>query len=148
MTDRGGALEGIVVVELAQTLAGELAGGLLADLGATVIKVEPPGGSPLRTRGPAIAGEDSLYFQTENRGKLSVVAELADLAREPWLAKLITCADAIVEDHGPGRLEAAGLSPDTLHRMNQRLAVLRISPFGQTGPLAGERGDDRIAQAF
>ncbi len=87
MTDRGGALEGIVVVELARTLAGELAGGLLADLGATVIKVEPLGGSPLRARGPAIADEDSLYFQTENRGKLSVVAEPSDLTREPWLAK-------------------------------------------------------------
>ena len=148
MTDRGGALEGIVVVELAQTLAGELAGGLLADLGASVIKVEPPGGSPLRKRGPAIAGEDSLYFQTENRGKASVLAELGDLTREPWLAKLIASADAIVEDHGPGRLEAAGLSPETIRRTNQRLAVLRISPFGQTGPLASARGDDRIAQAF
>ena len=148
MTDRGGALEGIVVVELARTLAGELAGGLLADLGATVIKVEPLGGSPLRARGPAIAGEDSLYFQTENRGKLSVVAEPSDLTREPWLAKLIATADAVVEDHGPGWLEAAGLSPDSMRRTNQRLAVLRISPFGQTGPLASERGDDRIAQAF
>jgi len=148
VTDRGGALEGIVVVELAQTLAGELAGGLLADLGASVIKVEPPGGSPLRKRGPAIAGEDSLYFQTENRGKSSVLAELGDLTREPWLAKLIASADAIVEDHGPGRLEAAGLSPETIRRTNQRLAVLRISPFGQTGPLASARGDDRIAQAF
>ena len=148
MTDRGGALEGIVVVELTQTLAGELAGGLLADLGASVIKVEPPGGSPLRKRGPAIAGEDSLYFQTENRGKSSVLAELGDLTREPWLAKLIASADAIVEDHGPGRLEAAGLSPETIRRTNQRLAVLRISPFGQTGPLASARGDDRIAQAF
>jgi len=148
VTDRGGALEGIVVVELAQTLAGELAGGLLADLGASVIKVEPPGGSPLRKRGPAIAGEDSLYFQTENRGKASVLAELGDLTREPWLAKLIASADAIVEDHGPGRLEAAGLSPETIRRTNQRLAVLRISPFGQTGPLASARGDDRIAQAF
>ena len=148
MTGRGGALEGVVVVELAQTLAGELAGGLLADLGATVIKVEPPGGSPLRKRGPAIAGEDSLYFQTENRGKSSVLAELGDLTREPWLAQLVASADAIVEDHGPGRLEAEGLSPETLHRTNQRLAVLRVSPFGQTGPLASERGDDRIAQAF
>jgi formyl-CoA transferase len=148
VTDRGGALEGVVVVELAQTLAGELAGGLLADLGATVIKVEPPGGSPLRKRGPAIAGEDSLYFQTENRGKSSVLAELGDLTREPWLAQLVASADAIVEDHGPGRLEAEGLSPETLHRTNQRLAVLRVSPFGQTGPLASERGDDRIAQAF
>jgi formyl-CoA transferase len=148
LTDRGGALEGIVVVELARTLAGELAGGLLADLGATVIKVEPLGGSPLRARGPAIADEDSLYFQTENRGKLSVVAEPSDLTREPWLAKLIATADAVVEDHGPGWLEAAGLSPDSMRRTNQRLAVLRISPFGQTGPLASERGDDRIAQAF
>ena len=148
MTGRGGALEGVVVIELAQTLAGELAGSLLADLGATVIKVEPPGGSPLRKRGPAIAGEDSLYFQTENRGKSSVLAELGDLTREPWLAQLVASADAIVEDHGPGRLEAEGLSPETLHRTNQRLAVLRVSPFGQTGPLASERGDDRIAQAF
>jgi len=146
--DRGGALEGVVVLELAQTLAGELAGGLLADLGATVIKVEPRDGSPLRRRGPALAGEDSLYFQSENRGKYSVVAELHELAREPWLAKLVASADALVEDLGPGRLEAAGLAPDTLLAANALLAVLRISPFGQTGPLARERGDDRIAQAF
>ena len=54
----------------------------------------------------------------------------------------------MVEDLGPGRLEAAGLSPEALERRNPRLVTLRISPFGQTGPLAGERGDDRIAQAF
>jgi crotonobetainyl-CoA:carnitine CoA-transferase CaiB-like acyl-CoA transferase len=64
---RGGALEGVVIVELGRTFAGELAGGLLADLGATVIKVEPRGGSPLRARGPGIAGEDSLSFQCEKR---------------------------------------------------------------------------------
>ncbi len=146
--DRGGALEGVVVLELAQTLAGELAGGLLADLGATVVKVEPREGSPLRRRGPSIAGEDSLYFQSENRGKYSVVAELDELGREPWLATLLASADAIVEDLGPGQLESAGLSPDVLLAKSSRLAILRISPFGQTGPLAGERGDDRIAQAF
>jgi formyl-CoA transferase/succinyl-CoA--D-citramalate CoA-transferase len=145
---RGGALEGVVVVELAQGLAGEIAGGLLADLGATVVKVEPPGGSPIRRRGPALPGEDSLYFQSENRGKYSVLAEPADLAREPWLAALLAAADAIVEDLGPGRLEAVGLSSDALLARNARLAVLRISPFGQTGPLASERGDDRVAQAF
>jgi formyl-CoA transferase len=137
-----------VVLELARTLAGELAGGLLADLGATVIKIEPREGSPLRRRGPAIAGEDSLYFQSENRGKYSVVAELDDLVREPWLAKLVASADALVEDLGPGRLESAGLAPETLLAKNAALAVLRLSPFGQTGPLARERGDDRIAQAF
>src|SRR5262245_48759618 len=139
--DRGGALDGVVVVELAQGLAGEIAGGLLADLGATVIKVEPSGGSPIRRRGPCLPGEDSLYFQSENRGKYSVLAGPADLAREPWLATLLTAADALVEDLGPGRLEAFGLSPDALLAQNARLAVLRLSPFGQTGPLAGERGD-------
>src|SRR5215831_5208862 len=147
-SDRGGALDGLLVVEMAETLAGEFAGGLLADLGATVIKVEPRGGSPLRKRGPGIAGEDSLYFQSENRGKYSVVAELGDVATNSWLAQLLSSADAIVEDFGPGRLERAGLSPDALLARNARLAILRISPFGQTGPLSGERGDDRAAQAF
>ena len=147
-SDRGGALEGVVVVELAQSLAGEFAGGLLADMGATVVKVEPRDGSPLRRRGPGIAGEDSLYFQSENRGKYSIVAELSELTQEPWLAKLLATADAVIEDLGPGRLEAVGLSPAKLITQNSRLAILRISPFGQTGPLAGERGDDRVAQAF
>ena len=147
-SDRGGALEGLVVVELARSLAGELAGGLLADMGACVIKIEPRDGSPLRRRGPAVTGEDSLHFQSENRGKYSVVAELDELTREPWLASLLASADAVIEDLGTGRLEAAGLPPESLIANNARLAVLRISPFGQSGPLAGERGDDRIAQAF
>src|SRR5262249_40400273 len=60
----------------------------------------------------------------------------------------LASADAIIEDLGAGRLEAVGLSPESLIANNARLAVLRISPFGQTGPLAGERGDDRVAQAF
>ena len=146
--DRGGALEGVVVLEIAESLAAELAGGLLADHGAVVIKLEPPDGAPLRKLGPAIAGEDSLYFQSENRGKYSVQASLEDLAREPWLRRLVDSADALVEDLGPGRLEAAGLAPDALSARNPRLAILRISPFGQTGPRAGERGDDRVAQAY
>ena len=145
---RGGALAGVVIVELAETPAGEMAGGLLADLGATVIKIEPPAGSPMRRRGPGLDGEDSLAFQSENRGKYSVRAELEALATEPWLARLLATADALVEDLGPGRLEATGLAPAALERPNPRLVTLRISPFGQTGPLAGERGDDRIAQAF
>ena len=145
---RGGALAGLVIVELAETPAGELAGGLLADLGATVVKIEPRGGSPMRRRGPGLDGEDSLAFQSENRGKHSVQAELEELATEPWLARLLASADALIEDLGPGRLEAAGLSPEALERRNPRLVTLRISPFGQTGPLAAERGDDRIAQAF
>ncbi len=145
---RGGALDGLVVIEIASTLAGEVAGGVLGDFGATVIKIEPADGSPLRRLGPAIPGEDSLYFQSENRGTVSVRAETADLLAGGWLDRLVTLADAIVEDLGPGRLESAGLAPTALLARNPRLAILRISPFGQTGPLAAERGDDRIAQAF
>ncbi|HEV8675029.1 MAG TPA: CoA transferase, partial [Methylomirabilota bacterium] len=145
---RRGALSGVLVLEIAETPAGELAGGLLADLGATVIKIEPPEGSPMRRRGPGLPGEDALGFQSENRGKYSVRADLGELASEPWLGRLLATADAVIEDLGPGRLEAAGLSPEDLERRNPRLVTLRISPFGQTGPLADERGDDRIAQAF
>lgn len=147
-SSRGGVLEDVVVVELARTLAGEFAGGLLSDMGATVIKVEPSEGSPMRGRGRSLPGEDSLYFQSENRGKYSVCAELDVLAVEPWLQQLLSTADALIEDLGPGVLEAAGLGPDVLEELNPRLCILRISPFGQTGPLAGERGDDRVAQAF
>jgi len=114
--DRGGTLEGIVIIELTETLAGEFAGGLLTDLGATVIKIEPPAGSPLRRRGPAIAGEDALYFQSENRGKYSVCADVHTLKQAPWFARLLVAADAIVEDLGPGRLEAAALSPKALQQ--------------------------------
>ena len=145
---RGGVLEGVVVLELASTLAGEFAGGLLADMGAIVIKVEPPEGSPLRQLGPGIHGEDSLYFQSENRGKYSVCADLGSLRNEPWWVQLLSVADAVVEDLGPLKLEAIGLSPEVLQQHNPRLCLLRLSAFGQTGPLAGERGDDRIAQAF
>ena len=146
--DRGGALEGVVVIELAATLAGEFAGGLLADMGATVIKIEPPEGSPLRRLGPGIPGEDSLYFQSENRGKYSVCADLETLGKEPWWVQLLSVADVVVEDLGPLKLEAAGLSPEALQQRQPRLCLLRLSAFGQTGPLAAERGDDRIAQAF
>jgi hypothetical protein len=116
-SDRGGTLEGIVVIELTETLAGEFAGGLLADLGATVIKVEPPEGSPLRRLGPGITGEDALYFQSENRGKYSVCAEVKVRTHEAWLERLLSVADAVVEDLGLGRLEAAAC--------RQRLVWLR-----------------------
>ena len=146
--DAGGALEGVLLIELAQTLAGEFAGGLLADMGATVVKIEPPEGSPIRGRGPGLPGEDSLYFQSENRGKRSVVADLASLASQSWFTELLSAAEGVIEDLGPGRLEEVALAPSELQRVNPRLSILRLSAFGQTGPLSSERGDDRTAQAF
>jgi crotonobetainyl-CoA:carnitine CoA-transferase CaiB-like acyl-CoA transferase len=147
-TPRGGALEGVAVIEIASTLAGEVAGGVLTDMGATVVKIEPPAGSPIRSLGPALPGEDSLYFQSENRGKYSVVVDLSSLATEAWFTELVKTADCVVEDLGPGGLEQHGLGTDVLQSVNPRLSILRLSPFGQTGPLAAERGDDRTAQAF
>ena len=94
-SDRGGTLEGMVVVELTETLAGEFAGGLLADLGATVIKIEPPQGSPLRRLGPGLAGEDTFYVQSENRGKYSVCAALQGLTQALWCERLLVAADAV-----------------------------------------------------
>jgi crotonobetainyl-CoA:carnitine CoA-transferase CaiB-like acyl-CoA transferase len=138
----------VVVIELAATLAGEFAGGLLADMGATVIKIEPPAGSPMRRLGPALEAEDGLYFQSENRGKYAICAELEALQDTSWLGRLVSAADAVVEDLGPGKLEQVGLSPEVLQARHPRLCMLRISPFGQTGPLIAEGGDDRIAQAF
>src|SRR5690606_21483827 len=90
--------------------------------------------------------DDSLYFQCENRGKLSVQVSL-DPA-DPWLATLLACVDGVVEDYGPGGLERLGDDLRGLQRKERRLFVLRISPFGQSGPLAHEQADDRIAQAF
>ena len=147
--DRGGALEGVVVVELAETLAGEFAGGPARrprrhrHQGRASRGLAAPEARP----GPSRGGL-ALLPVGEPRQVLGAWPTLADLAGDGWLAPLLASADALVEDLGPGRLEAAGLSPDALHARNPRLAILRISPFGQTGPLAGERGDDRIAQAF
>lgn len=137
-----------MVIELGSTLAAEFAGGLLADMGATVIKVEPAEGSSMRRRGRALPGEDSLYFQSENRGKYSVIGEVGALAGEVWFRDLVATTDGMVEDLGPGGLEQHGLGPEDLGRLNSRLSMLRLSPFGQTGPLASAGGDDRIAQAF
>lgn len=144
----GGALEGVFIIELAESLAGEFTGGLAADMGAIVVKIESPAGSPLRSRGPALPAEDSLYFQSENRGKHSIVADMDSLAKQAWFRDLVTLADGVVEDLGPGRMEKWGLAPAALHELNPGLAILRLSPFGQTGPLAPMPGDDRTAQAF
>ena len=75
-------------------------------------------------------------------------AILDEVAGEPWFRTLVGMADGLVEDLGPGRLEGSGLAPAFLNELNPRLVILRVSPFGLTGPLSSLPGDDRIAQAF
>jgi crotonobetainyl-CoA:carnitine CoA-transferase CaiB-like acyl-CoA transferase len=143
-----GPLRDVLVVELTHSLAGNFAGTLLADFGACVIKAETrDGGDPMRRLGTVPPRErDSLYFQAECRGKYSILFDPP--ADVPALTALLGASDLLIEDHGPGWLEGHDLDPRVLWRDNPSLGFLRLSAFGQTGPLRDEAGDDRVAQAF
>lgn len=135
-----GTLDDVRVLDLTQNLPGPYATLLLAAMGATVIKVEPPGGETAR-------GVPSL-FELVNRGKQSVVLDLkTERGREALLGLAAEC-DVLVEGFRPGVLENLGLSPATLHARNPRLVICRISGFGQTGPYAEHPAHDLNLQAL
>lgn len=140
-------LRGLIVVEIARSLAANFAGAMLADFGATVVKAEGAelGLDPVRRLGPTLPGEDSIYFQSESRNKLSF-----DLTEQGigQLESLLSKADGLVEDLGPDGLEGLGLPWQHLHGTNGALCALRISPFGLDGPRAHDFGNDRVAQAY
>jgi len=124
---------------------GQLAGRILADLGADVVKIEPPGGDPLRRRGPFVGGEPhpdcGATWIARNLGKHSLVLDLtvpADVAR---LRALAADADVLIES-SPGGLGAIGLGYDDLHALNPRLVVCSITPYGRSGPKRDQRGSD------
>ncbi|MCC6438769.1 MAG: CoA transferase [Acidimicrobiales bacterium] len=121
---------------------GQLCGQILAFLGAEVILVEPPGGSPARRLGPFVDGADpddgehSLFFWSYNRGKRSIVLDLDTEEGRAHLRRLAAGADVLVESFDPGRMAAWGLGPDDLAALNPALIVTSITPFGSTGPKA------------
>ncbi|MBS1868430.1 MAG: CoA transferase [Actinobacteria bacterium] len=132
-----GLLEGYVVLDLAD-LRGQFAGKLLADLGAEVIKIEPPEGDPVRRMGPFRNDEEgpdeSLRFGFLNAGKSSVVLDLdAPDGREAFL-RLVESADVVLESFDPGTLERRGLGRDVLSQRNPGLVVTSVTSFGQEGP--------------
>lgn len=140
-------LDGLLVVELARVLAGPLAGMVLADLGASVVKVEPPGGDVTRAwRPPEDSQGESAYFLALNRRKESVVADLGTDAGRTFLSYLVSRADVLIENFLPGQLEARGLSVARWRAENPRLVVCSISGWGTEGPLAGRPGFDLLAQ--
>lgn len=144
----GSPLEGMTVVEMATGLAANFASVLLADFGARVIKLEQvDAGDPMRGYGPK-AGVDSVYFQTESRGKQSIALDLSHPRGLELARQLIEGADALVEDYGAQGLEKLGLDVAAMMENSPKLSVLRLSGFGQSGPLSGFPGDDRTAQAF
>ncbi|HVY07707.1 MAG TPA: CoA transferase [Burkholderiales bacterium] len=143
-----GALDGIKVVDLSRFIAGPYCAMLLGDMGADVVKVEPPGrGEMSRTFAPFIEGE-SLYTMVFNRNKRSVTLDLRSDAGKEVLRSLLEKADVLVENFVPGTLEKMGLDEATLKALNPRLIVTRISGFGQSGPLSRKPCFDVIAQTM
>ncbi|MEU8222837.1 CoA transferase [Kribbella sp. NPDC048915] len=146
-----GPLAGYLVVDLSRALAGPHAAMMFGDLGARVIKVEPPGiGDDVRGWGPPFAGPvdapQSTYFLAANRNKESIQLNLKDPADLRTLQRLIERADVLVENYRPGVLDRLGLSAAVLEALNPRLVVLSITGFGHDGPEGHRAGYDQIAQ--
>lgn len=140
------ALDGIRVVELGQLIAGPFCGQLLGDMGADVIKVEPPGaGDPMRQWGN---GEHKVWWDVIARNKRSVTANLRGAAGQALVRRLIAGADIMIENFKPGTMEKWGLDPASLHSLNPGLIIVRISGYGQTGPYADRAGFGGVAEAM
>ncbi len=133
-----GALDGIRVLDLSTPLA-EITGRVLADLGAEVIKVEPPGGCAARFTAPFEKGregdaEGSLFWRTYGLGKKSVVLDTDDADDRARLLELVRGADILIESSTPGEMQARGFDYETLEAENPALLYVSVTPFGQTGP--------------
>jgi crotonobetainyl-CoA:carnitine CoA-transferase CaiB-like acyl-CoA transferase len=142
-----GCLSGVRVIELADEKA-EYCGLLLAGLGAEVIKVEPPGGSPTRRIGPFYGDredpERSLFFWNYNRGKRSIVLDLEQPADQERFRRLLSTADVLLESTPKGTLDAVGFGADEMLRQWPSLIAARMTPFGDDGPWADYKGSDLI----
>ncbi len=143
-------LEGVRVLDISQVMAGPYACMLLGDLGADVIRIEPPGTGD-QTRGSMgfkMKGADSLGFLNMNRNKRSVALNLKSEAGRQVLMRLVKDADILIENYRPGALKRLGLGYEALSQVNPRLVYTSISGFGQTGPWADRPGFDLMAQAM
>ena len=128
-----GPLDGIKVLDFSMFLAGPYAGRLLADHGAEVIKIEPPGGETIRGAHPVIGGK-SRYFAQLNAGKKCVVLDLKSEEGKETVRRLVSDADVVLENFRPGVMERLGLGYAVLSEVNPRLIYCAISGYGPTGP--------------
>jgi crotonobetainyl-CoA:carnitine CoA-transferase CaiB-like acyl-CoA transferase len=143
------ALAGLRVLELTQVMAGPFCGQVLADMGADVIKIEPPEGDSTRqSLGFRMRGDDTAAFLAVNRNKRSVVLDLKDPDGQAVLHRLVESADVVLENYRPGVAARLGADWETLRGLNPRLIYASVSGFGQTGPYAQRPGYDLIAQGL
>jgi crotonobetainyl-CoA:carnitine CoA-transferase CaiB-like acyl-CoA transferase len=144
----GKPLDGILVIDLSRVLAGPYCTMELADMGATVIKIEIPGsGDDTRAYGPPFLNGESTYFMSVNRNKKSLTLNLKHPSGKEILRQLLQKGDVLVENFRPGTLVGLGFGYDAVHAFNPKLIYCSISGFGQTGPYAQRPGYDLIAQA-
>src|SRR5256712_199459 len=141
------ALGGIRVLDQTQVMAGPFCSMLLADMGADVVKIEPPGGEHTR-REQEIAPGVSASFLAVNRNKRSLVLDLKQPDGVAVLKRLVATADVLVENYRPGVARRLGIDHETLSAINPRLIYCSISGFGRTGPYADRGGYDLIAQGM
>lgn len=148
MWEMGAApLAGVKVVEFCQVAAGPFCGMLLADMGADVVKIEPPQGDSMR-QWPPLTDGFSENFASLNRNKRSVVLDLKDAGERNRAKQLALASDVVIENNRPGVMERLGLGHDGLLREKPQLVYCSISAFGQTGPRAAEGGFDLTIQAL
>ncbi|MFN8150419.1 MAG: CaiB/BaiF CoA-transferase family protein [Solirubrobacterales bacterium] len=146
--DPAGPLSHLTVLDFTQFLAGPYATQVLADLGATVIKLESSKGDMTRGVAPHFVGPNSAYFWSLNRGKKSIVIDLKDDRGKDLCLRLVERTDILVENFRPGVMDRLGLGYETLRERNPGLVYCAISGFGQTGPMRERPAYDAIVQAM
>ena len=142
-----GPLAGIRIVDLSQIVSGPMAAMVLADQGADVIKVETPGGDPVRALGPK-KGDLSSMFIAVNRGKRGIAIDLKTPGGTAILGRLVAQADVLIENFRPGAIERLGFGHDRCRTLNPRLIFASINGFGPDGPYANIRVYDPVIQAI
>lgn len=142
-----GCLDGVRVLELARFQAGPRGGMLLSDLGADVLKIEPPGGEETRRMPPIVRGQ-SVYFSVYNRGKKSVCLDLRSAQGKEVFAALVAKADMVLENFRPGVIAAMGFPYERLRALNPGIILISVSGFGQDGPYRDRPAFDPLGQAM
>lgn len=148
MTTRRLPLTGVRVLELGNYIAAPTAGRMLADFGAEVIKVERPGTGDELRNWRLKAGTTSMLYRTINRNKKSVTLDLRSEAGREAVLELVRRSDIVLENFRPGTLEKWGIGPEVLDEVNPEIILVRISAFGQTGPLSARPGFAAVAEGY